>query len=267
MSEDIRRAWSTLGTLSARFYASGATAEAVVADSWFAALSRTKSAELNVCGLAPGATTTTTTELIRILGPDQPGIVFTSEHVSQGCRDLLESAQFEVTEVAEPLMRCVRPPVPAPTGFVVARTRNDSDIAAAVALISEAHSVDFGLLDETLAEAVRSDLAQVWLAWDGDQPVSTVCLCTTEEGIGVMEMMTPPGHQGRGAGRGLLTAALGATWSTATADAVLLATPAGRRLYESIGFEAVDESFTFYRGLEASVLEAIGQPPGGQRTT
>ena len=154
----------------------------------------------------------------------------------------------------------------SPTDFVVARSRDDTDLAAAVALISEAHSVEFGLLDESLAEAVRSDLAQVWLAWDGDQPVSTVCLCTTEASIGVMEMMTPPRHQGRGAGRGLLTAALAATWSPATVDAVLLATPAGRRLYESIGFEAIDESVTFYRGLEDSVLQAIGQPPAGQRS-
>ena len=265
MSEDIRRSWWTLGALAAQFYASGPTAEAVAADSWFAALSRTNNAELNVCGIGPGATASATADLIRRLGPDQPAIVFTSEGLSPECGGLLLDAGFEVTEVAEPLMRCVRPPVPAPTDFVVARTRNDSDIAAAVALISEAHSVDFGLLDVSLAEAARSDLAQVWLAWDGDQPVSTVCLCTTEVSIGVMEMMTPPRHQGRGAGRGLLTAALAATWSPATVDAVLLSTPAGRRLYESIGFEAVDESVTFYRGLEDSVLEAIGQPPGGQR--
>lgn len=34
---------------------------------------------------------------------------------------------------------------------------------------------------------------------------------------------------------------------------------AGRHLYESVGFESVDESITIYRGLEESVLGAIGQ--------
>lgn len=74
-------------------------------------------------------------------------------------------------------------------------------------------------------------------------------------------MMTPKRHQGRGAGRAILTTALAATWSPATSQALLLATPAGRPLYESVGFEAIDESLTCYRGLESTVLEAIGQTP------
>ena len=36
--------------------------------------------------------------------------------------------------------------------------------------------------------------------------------------------------------------------------------PAGRRLYESIGFVAVDEILPRYRGLEDDMLDAIGQP-------
>jgi len=78
--------------------------------------------------------------------------------------------------------------------------------------------------------------------------------------LGVMEMMTPARHQRRGAGRALLTHALAAEWHDDTELAVLVATPAGRRLYESIGFEASDEARTRFRGLEGDVLAAIGQP-------
>jgi len=42
--------------------------------------------------------------------------------------------------------------------------------------------------------------------------------------------MTPKRHQGRGAGRAVLTTALAAAWSAETSEALLLATPAGRHL-------------------------------------
>lgn len=75
-------------------------------------------------------------------------------------------------------------------------------------------------------------------------------------------MMTPPRHQRRGAGRCLLANALAESWTPETQQALLLSTPAGRRLYESLGFRAVDEVVTCHRGLEDDVLEAIGQPGG-----
>jgi len=72
--------------------------------------------------------------------------------------------------------------------------------------------------------------------------------------------LTPERHQRRGAGRALLTHALAAEWRDDTELAVLIATPAGRRLYESIGFEASDELLTRFRGLDDELLAAIGQP-------
>ena len=82
--------------------------------------------------------------------------------------------------------------------------------------------------------------------------------------IGVWSMTTPRRHQRRGAGRALLTAALAEAWSPDTRFAVLMATPAGRRLYESVGFSAADEVTTSFRGVDEALLEAIGQaaPPG-----
>jgi predicted GNAT family acetyltransferase len=72
-------------------------------------------------------------------------------------------------------------------------------------------------------------------------------------------MTTPRRHQRRGAGRALLTAALADTWSPDTRFAVLIATPAGRRLYESIGFTAAGEVTTSFRGVDDGLLDAIGQ--------
>jgi hypothetical protein len=72
--------------------------------------------------------------------------------------------------------------------------------------------------------------------------------------------MTPLAHQRRGAGRAVMATALRESWTADVTQSVLLATPAGRRLYESLGFVAVDEGITCYRGLDDDVLEAIGQP-------
>ncbi len=148
-----------------------------------------------------------------------------------------------------------------PSNFSVSRCETAGNLEVALRVTSEAHTVDLDLLDASIGQAARLDAAEVCLARDDGQPVSTVWICRSGSSIGVMEMMTPKRHQAREAGRAALTAALAATWSTATSEALLLATPAARHLYESVGFEAVDECLTCYRGLEDSVLEAIGQVP------
>jgi hypothetical protein len=58
----------------------------------------------------------------------------------------------------------------------------------------------------------------------------------------------------------LHSAALATLWTAETTESILLSTPAGRALYESLGFVAVDEVISCVRGLEDHVLAAIGQP-------
>lgn len=261
MVSALQKSWESFAPLCVDFYAAGVEAERVLSDGWFAALSRMSSAELNVCGLSPSASDKSASDLAQAIGTDQPGIVFTSEHVTPASRHVLTDAGFATGETSEPLMRCEYRPEAVPSIFSVSRCETDVDLKVALRLTSEAHTVDFALLDACIGEAARLGAAQVWLAHDDGQPVSTVWICQSGASIGVMEMMTPKQHQGRGAGRAVLTTALAATWSTATSEALLLATPAGRHLYESVGFEAIDACLTCYRGLEDSVLEAIGQVP------
>lgn len=253
---DVRSAaWDTFGSLCQTFYASGEGARTAARDGWFAALSRTASAELNVCGLSDDVAVA---PLLDVLGGTQPALVFTSETAVEG-REVLASAGFEVADVAEPLMRCGAPGVPRESPFTASPASGEADLAVALRLTSAAHSVDVALLEASIGAAARTGSAQVWIARDGDEPVSAAWLCRTGRTLGVMEMMTPPQHQGRGAGRALLSTALQATWDDGIDEALLLATPAGRRLYESLGFASVDESLTCYRGLEDEVLAAIGQ--------
>jgi len=112
VDRSLLRSWESFAALCVGFYATGGEADRVVAGGWFAALSRLSSAELNVCGLTPAATTASASDLARLIGPDQPGIVFTSQHAAPAARRLLVDAGFTTGEISEPLMRCgARPEV------------------------------------------------------------------------------------------------------------------------------------------------------------
>jgi GNAT superfamily N-acetyltransferase len=201
-------------------------------DGWFAMVSGEQSAELNMCGLTPGATAR------------------------------LEELGFSTAPEPEALMVRARPPTCAAGPFRIRRAA-EGEMRHGIAISAEAHEVDRGMLERTLARTPR-DAIGLWLAWDESEPISAVWLVRHEDVIGVWSMMTPRRHQRRGAGRAVLTAALADIWSPETRFAVLMATPAGRRLYASIGFAVADEVTTSFRGIDAALLEAIGQgaPPG-----
>ena len=229
---------------------------------WFAAVSHAPSAELNLCGLDPRATAAGAAELVAALGPDLPAVVFTSAAVPGGSTGRLLDAGFETASVPEPLMRCDRPPSPSPTDtFRVAPATTAQGVDAALALTAEAHRIDRALIAATIGAAAADGIAQPWLAWDGDEAVSTVWLVARDGFVGVREMMTPPATSAAARAAACSATALAATWTPATEHAVLLATPAGRRLYASLGFDVADDVVTCYRGLEDDVKAAIGQAP------
>lgn len=263
MTQPSVATWEAYATLSTLVSGAGRPDGVHRGEGWFAALSHAPSAELNLCGLDPRATAAGVAELVAALGPDLPAVVFTSAAVPGDVRGVLLDAGFETASVPEPLMRCDRPPAPvASHTFRVAPATEAHEVDAALALTAEAHRIDRALIAATIGAAAAHGLAQPWLAWDGDEAVSTVWLVAQDGFVGVREMMTPTRHQRRGAGRCLLAAALAATWTPATEHALLLSTPAGRRLYASLGFHVADEVVTCYRGLEDDVKAAIGQAPG-----
>ncbi len=250
--------WRVFAELQLGFYAAADPARARRGDGWFAAISGVRHGELNMCGLEPEATTASVAGLLAALG-DLPGVVFTSQFVSDHVRASLVGEGFEIAVTREPLMRAGVPPTPVPGPFRIAPATTDQ-IGAAIGVTAEAHHIDPALLSATIEIAYHSGTAPVWLAWDGDEPVSVVWLCRSGGTVGVAEMMTPERHQRRGAGRQLLSTALAGLWTAETTQSILLSTPAGRTLYESLGFVAEDEVVSCVRGQDEAVLAAIGQP-------
>jgi len=167
MDPTLAQAWESFGALCAGFYAAGAEAERRLVDEWFGALSRTSSAELNVGGLNPRASGEAASDLVQFLGPGQPGIVFTSEHLAPAPRRVLAEAGFAAGQTSEPLMRCRDRPAVAASGFEVAHCETDDELEIALRLTSEAHTVDVELLAASIGEAARAGAAEVSLARQG----------------------------------------------------------------------------------------------------
>ena len=259
-ADELMRVWQAYYNDAHPFFAAGPAGETLVGPGWFAALSHEQSGELNVCGLTPEATVASARALASSIEADLPLIIFVSEQADPEAGAFLETNGFGTVTVTEPLMHTTRPPAPAETAFRIEPAVGTAALDAGIALTSEANTVGRELLERSIRHAADSGAAQMWLAWDGAEPISVVWIGRHEECIGVMEMMTPERYQRRGAGRALLTHALAAEWRDDTEFAILIATPAGRRLYESIGPEASDETLTRFRGLEDDVLVAIGQP-------
>jgi GNAT superfamily N-acetyltransferase len=257
-SDFVVGVWVDIADLTGRFYA--APNGLLAGEGWFASMSWLPTTELNVCGLAPTADARSGAELAAALGREQPALVFTSKAASDPSRQALIDVGFDVTPVLEPVMCSQTRPQPRGGPFQVRRCTTAEDVDIALDLTAAAHQVPRHLLASSIGAVASAGRASVWLAHEGDQPVSTVWLTRAGACLGAMEMMTPPEYQGRGAGRALLSQALHSEWDETVDRAVLLGTPAGRRLYETLGFVAVDESLSCVRGLDDAVRDAIGQP-------
>lgn len=157
-------------------------------------------------------------------------------------------------------MWCVKKPEVASRSFRVTHVTTEAGLETALSVCASGHSIDQVLLSRLLMrDASQDDGVSTWVAWDGDEAVSVVWL-THGERIGVWEMMTPPEHRRRGAGRTVLSAALADSWSPSTQGAFLWASPAGRPPYESLGFRALDEPLVWVSEGWADANAAVGQP-------
>ena len=229
--------------------------------SWWAVLTGEEHTDLNQCALLEGATVCDADALIRSISEaGVPAVVSVGASVPVAATEPLRSAGMKTAPLPEPLMWCDSPPPTLDFDFDVLRVTTPEELASAHQLCAEAHAIDEAIVARVLArDPAAGDRVTTWIAWDGHEPISVVWFTHGDE-IGVWEMMTPPRHRRRGAARAVLTAALAASWTDTTRGAFLWASPAGRHLYESLGFVALDEPTIWYTpGHEAAAL-AVGQP-------
>jgi GNAT superfamily N-acetyltransferase len=140
------------------------------------------------------------------------------------------------------LLRPNRPATrPGPPGLVVERVRDERGLRAATDLVAAA----FEESAESLARCCGPSLLaapamSLYLARAGADALSTCWIWRDGPLAYVAVMATAPAHQRRGAGRAVLTNALAEHAVTGATAASLIASAAGRPLYEQLGFRTVD---------------------------
>ncbi len=140
---------------------------------------------------------------------------------------------------ALPLMVCEPADMP-PTVVArveVARVETVEDLLGSAAVLSKA----FELSTDSVMRAfpigmIESPVVDVFIARLNGQTVSSVTLTVHDDLVGIFFMGTDPAHQRRGLGRFLLTKAMDDHFKRGARRFFLGAAPAGRPLYEQIGF-------------------------------
>jgi GNAT superfamily N-acetyltransferase len=116
-------------------------------------------------------------------------------------------------------------------------------------LMAAAFSLPADPVDRALA-AMFTDTASAvtYVAHADGRPQSSVTVTRAGATAGIWNMATPPERQGRGMGRALLTGVLEQLVAEGVARFYLFATPAGRPLYESLGFETLADDPVWVKG-------------------
>src|SRR5262245_54364516 len=257
---NARELWATYADHVARLFRGAPSLIEMRGDSWFAVLTREPHTDVNQCVLVSGASAADAERVLALVADaDVPAVVSVASDADEAVTAMLARAEWKSGPLPEPLMRCQTEPTVDRLRFAVSRVRSEADLRTAISIASQGHAIDEAILGRVLArDPAAGDGISTWIAWDGDEPISVAWL-THGDDIGVWSMMTPPAHRGRGAARSVLSAALAESWRPTTRSAFLWASPAGRPLYESFGFDALDEP-TIWVPPGSDIGLAVGQP-------
>jgi len=143
-----------------------------------------------------------------------------------------------------PLMvRSGRLPEQRATEFFTRRATEAHEMSLFTDLAASAFAMDRSWLARTYAAPSLLDAPALgfYVAYRGDVPMSGVCTSGAGSTVGIWTMSTPPEKQRQGAGRAVLVAAMQDHLRRGAETFYLIATPAGKPLYDSLGFKTVDE--------------------------
>ena len=127
-------------------------------------------------------------------------------------------------------------------GYEVVRVTDDSGVDEVADMVATAFDLDRDWVGRTFASRrlVNSDSSiAFYLSRTAGRSMSTVTVSGVGEIAGIWSMATPPNLQRRGAGRAALVGAMAHSQDRGAHTFYLIATPAGKPLYDSMGFTTV----------------------------
>ena len=148
---------------------------------------------------------------------------------------------------------------PESHGFAVRTAITTADLSTANRLMASAFDLPAHCLDAAFATGLLATAdVRVHLVLAAGEPVGALQTTVSEGMVGVWSMATPPDHRHRGIARAGLTHALATCFQEGCHTAFLIATDAGRPLYDSVGFSILDWCTAWVAGND--------QPPKGTST-
>jgi GNAT superfamily N-acetyltransferase len=142
-------------------------------------------------------------------------------------------------------------PVPLGKPCEVSRITDPGAIARMADIVGAAFAIEPRHVGPVYAGAFHPAASgELYAGQMAGQAMSSVVATPAGDTAGIWCMATPPERQGKGAGRALLTRVLEALRQRGVSRFYLFATPAGRPLYESIGFETLAECPAWALGAE-----------------
>ena len=114
---------------------------------------------------------------------------------------------------------------------------------AAIGVIAEAFSLDPAMCRRSLGAMAGNPITTFWIGERAGEVVGAAMTLVTGGIVGIYCMATPERLQHQGIGRAVLTAAMAHHAARGSSESpvrfLLGATPAGRHLYDEVGFEVV----------------------------
>jgi hypothetical protein len=141
--------------------------------------------------------------------------------------------------------------------FVTKRVTDAEGMSIFGNLASSAFAMDRVWVDRTFAAASLLEAGPLafYIAYRKGVPMSGVCSSVSGSTVGIWTMSTPPEKQRQGAGRAVLLSAMQDHVKRGAVTFYLIATAAGKPLYDELGFETIDELSIWSMG-ESSQMPA-----------
>lgn len=170
-----------------------------------------------------------------------PGLILVADGAGEAA-DEAAAATSLVRAARMPLMSLSPATNSADTGtFLVRQAKTAADLAAANSLMAAAFELPVEHINAAFTPRLLGEPAvAVDLVLDGAEPVGALQTTIHDGIVGIWSMATPPVQRRRGVARAGLTQALVERYRAGAHTAFLIATDAGRPLYDAVGFTVVD---------------------------
>ncbi len=206
------------------------------------ALSGEPLADLNMLFLGPDVDVLAffARAMARVAERDLPLLALMTPHVTSMLGPVAERLGLTAAGTAPLMVLRAGPALNPGRACDIRRVLDPDDVRVAGDLASAAFSLDRAAMARAMDVGVTpTSGAETWVAYDGGAPMSAVTVTPTGPTAGIWTMATPPEKQGRGMGRALLTKVIERYRAEGVERFYLVATVAGRPLYESLGCEAI----------------------------